>query len=219
MLLDFAPLTGLRGQVRIQDAGSAAVLGGRAGDELLDSHTARRFAETGGASLIWEGHKAGQHTPAPRHRVPRRHPGRVREEADRDFIVDLPDDVTRSAPGRPVEGTATTLPQPPLGTVQIYAVSPNGGGVRQITSNAFPVASTIGWSPDGTWLTYAGDDSLFVTNTNTGETIRLTPKDPSRPILALCADFSPDGRRIAYQRVVRTEGADWNQVFVAELSD
>lgn len=177
------------------------------------------------------------------------------------FIVDLPDDVTRSAPGRPVEGTATTLPQPPLGAVQrrltftgerknpgvqgprfwvrsspdgkelaflmkddagivqVFAVSPNGGAVRQLTNNAFSIASTMSWSPDGTWLTYAGDDSLFVTNAKTGEAIRLTPKDPSRPILALCADFSPDGRRIAYQRVVRTEGADWNQVFVAELSD
>lgn len=105
------------------------------------------------------------------------------------------------------------------GNVQAFAVSPNGGAVRQLTRNAFSVASTISWSPDGDWLTYAGDDSLFVTHARTGETIRLTPKDPSRPILALCADFSPDGRRIAYQRVVRTDGADWNQVFVAELTD
>ncbi len=177
------------------------------------------------------------------------------------FVADIPEDITKAAPGHPLEGTATALPQPPLGTVQrrltftgtnknpgvqgprfwvrsspdgsdlaflmkddagivqIFAVSPNGGAIRQITRNAFPVASTLSWSPDGKWLAYAADNSVLLTDAKTGETVRLTPKDASRPILALCVDFSPDGKRLSYERVVKTEGTDWNQIFVAELAD
>ncbi len=105
------------------------------------------------------------------------------------------------------------------GIVQIYTVSPNGGPVRQVTRNTFPVASTISWSPDGKRITYAGDDSVFVTNVASGETSRVAPKDAARPVLPLVAEFSPDGKRVAYQRVVRTAAGEWNQIFVAELSE
>lgn len=105
------------------------------------------------------------------------------------------------------------------GLVQIYSVSPNGGVVRQITKNPFSVASTLGWSPDGKRIAYAGDDSVYVTDVTSGVTSQVAPKDGSRPVLALAADFSPSGKSIAYLRVTKTGGVDRNQIFVTELSE
>ncbi len=100
------------------------------------------------------------------------------------------------------------------GRVQVYTVSPNGGDIKQITSNPFSVTSTFSWSPDGSLIAYAGDDSIFVTAPATGETTRVAPKDPTKPVLALAADFSHNGRMIAYQRVIGDIGHERNQIFV-----
>jgi WD40 repeat protein len=105
------------------------------------------------------------------------------------------------------------------GLVQIYTVSPRGGAIRQITRNAFPVASTLSWSPDGTRIAYAGDDGIHVTDVATGETTTVAPKDMKRPTLAIAVAFSPDGRKIAYQRVVSDGDKAFNQIFVAEAAD
>jgi hypothetical protein len=103
------------------------------------------------------------------------------------------------------------------GIVQVYTVSPNGGAVRQVTRNSFPVVSTLSWNPQGTAIAYAGDDSVFVTDVASGETSRVAPKDAQQPVLALAVVFSPDGSRIAYQRAVAAGGEVRNQIFVTEL--
>ncbi len=105
------------------------------------------------------------------------------------------------------------------GLVQIYAVSPNGGVIRQVTKNPFSVASTLGWSPDGKRIAYAGDDSVYVTDATSGVTSQVAPKDASRPVSPLAADFSPSGKSIAYMRAVKTGGEERNQIFVTDLSE
>ncbi|MEO8409882.1 MAG: DUF3748 domain-containing protein, partial [Propionivibrio sp.] len=110
------------------------------------------------------------------------------------------------------------LMQDDAGKVQIYAVSPNGGPIRQITDNAFSVASAFSWSPDGKYIAYAGDDSIFVTEAATGVTTRVAPQDAVRPVLPLAAVFSPDGRSIAYLRVVKSDAGEHNQIFVTDLA-
>lgn len=103
------------------------------------------------------------------------------------------------------------------GIVQIYTVSPTGGAIKQVTHNPFPVASTLSWSPDGKSIAYAGDDAIYVTNAETGETSAVAPKDTARPVLPLAVVFSPDGKRIAYQRVLTDGDKAFNQIFVTEL--
>ena len=112
------------------------------------------------------------------------------------------------------------------GVVQVWTVSPNvgrgggrGGEPRQLTHLPFDVASAFTWSPDGRHLTFAADNSIFVIDAADGRATRVTPRtsDAEKP-LPLAAVFSPDGRRIAYERrVPHPDGEAFNQVFVVEL--
>ena len=106
-----------------------------------------------------------------------------------------------------------------VGNVQLYAVSPNGGPIRQITNNTFSVASAFSWSPNGKYIAYAGDGSIFVTEVASGVSTRVAPKDASRLVQPLAAAFSPDGRSIAYLRLLKSEAGEHNQIFVTELAD
>lgn len=101
------------------------------------------------------------------------------------------------------------------GIVQIWTVSPNGGQPRQVTRNGFDVASAFSWSPDGNSIAYIADNSVFVTEVETGHTTRQTARsaDSAAPRPQACV-FSPDGARIAYVRPVEQDGKVWNQIFV-----
>lgn len=85
--------------------------------------------------------------------------------------------------------------------VQIYLVSPRGGEITQLTSNPWSVASTFTWSPDGLWISYVMDNSVFVTELSSGKSFRLTQRssDESAPYRSACV-FSPDGKSIAFLR-------------------
>jgi len=101
------------------------------------------------------------------------------------------------------------------GIVQVWTVSPNGGPPMPMTHNPWSVASAFTWSPDGRRLAYIMDNSVFVTETATGTSIRLTSRCPTEtaPRPEACV-FSPDGAKIAYVRPVRQGRAWFNQVFV-----
>lgn len=177
------------------------------------------------------------------------------------FIVDLPDDMTQAPLNGKLEGTATTRPLPPKGTiqkrltftaerkypgiqgprfwvrsspsgdklaflmkddngiVQIYTISPNGGNINQVTKNLFSIASAFSWSQDGKLIAYAGDNSIYVTDVETGVTTSVAPKDSERPVLPLAVVFSPDNKKIAYQREVKDGDKIFNQIFITELSN
>jgi len=104
------------------------------------------------------------------------------------------------------------------GVVQLWTVSPNGGPPRQLTRNPWPVASAFHWSPDGRWLAHVMDNSVCVTDAQTGATVRLTPRsdDASAPRPEACV-FSPDGRKIAFVRRLRGVDGTFNQVHVVFL--
>jgi len=104
------------------------------------------------------------------------------------------------------------------GIVQFWVVSPNGGAPRQLTRNPWPVASAFSWSPDGRWLAHVMDNSVFITDTETGRGRRLTSRTPdgTAPRPEACV-FSPDGRKIAYVRRMPDGGREFNQIFVVTL--
>jgi len=121
--------------------------------------------------------------------------GAVRNEV---YIVDIPEDITVAGPDGPLEGTATSFPMPPLGTVQrrltwsdsdcggivrcsldgsriaftrggqIHLISPLGGDSIQATS--LPVGATKPWwDPSGDCIYCVSDNSIWRTNVIEGD--------------------------------------------------
>lgn len=104
------------------------------------------------------------------------------------------------------------------GRVQIWTVSPNGGEPNQLTHNPFDIGSAYSWSADGKSIAYIADNSVFTSDTTTGDAVRLTPRaeKATAPRPEACV-FSPDARRIAYIRPVSLEGETINQVFTVTV--
>ncbi len=104
------------------------------------------------------------------------------------------------------------------GTVQLWTISPNGGEPVQVTSSRWDPTSAFSWSPDGRRVAYAMDNSIFVTDVETGQIRRITPRvEEGGPTHHACV-FSPDGRRVAYMRPVTTaDGRVFDQIFVAKV--
>ena len=101
------------------------------------------------------------------------------------------------------------------GVVQIHLVSPNGGPVRQLTRNKWPVRTAFNWSPDGRRIAYGMDNSIFITDLKDGSTVRVTEKssDEDCPCpYSVC--WSNDGKMVACNRNV--EGRP--QIFVLKLN-
>jgi Tol biopolymer transport system component len=104
------------------------------------------------------------------------------------------------------------------GVAQLWIVSPNGGPPMQVTRNPWPLASAFTWSQEGSLVAHVMDNSVCVTDVNSGISQRLTPRteDLLAPRPEACV-FSPDGRKIAFVRRVRERGGNYNQIFVVFL--
>ena len=168
------------------------------------------------------------------------------------FVTDVPDDITQAAPGKLLEGTATTSPNVPQGTsqrritftkngiqgprhwlkctsdgalilfmakddkgiIQVFGVSPNGGAIKQISFNDFPVDGPINISPDDQFVAYIADGSIFITDIKTGKSQRLTTKatDANKPEGAVI--WSNSGQMLAFNRKMTVGEKKFIQVFI-----
>jgi Tol biopolymer transport system component len=106
------------------------------------------------------------------------------------------------------------------GVVQLWTVSPNGGAVKQVTSNRWSVDSAFTWSPDGCGIAHVMDNSVCVTSVASGQTKRLTSRtdDALRPCPEACV-FSPDGKRIAFIRRLPSPQQPANQICVIGVGE
>jgi len=104
------------------------------------------------------------------------------------------------------------------GIVQLWTISPNGGLPRQLTRNPHSVSSAFTWSPDGRLITYAMDNSVCITEVASGQTERLTVRtdDTSAPRSEACV-FSPNGKQIAFMRLLPSPTEPANQLFVVDV--
>ena len=104
------------------------------------------------------------------------------------------------------------------GIVQLWCVSPQGGGAMQLTRNPWNIASTFSWSPDGRFIAHGMDNSIFITDASNGRSFRLTPRstDELAPRPEACV-FSPQGSHIAYMRPMAMGGTRINQIFAVEI--
>ena len=104
------------------------------------------------------------------------------------------------------------------GVVQLWSVSPNGGPPKQVTRNPSPIVSAFTWSPDGRQIAYVMDNSVCVTDAESGRTTRLTRRtdDASAPRSEACV-FSPDGKKIAFVRRLPSPESPANQICIVTL--
>ncbi|RYG09022.1 MAG: DUF3748 domain-containing protein [Chitinophagaceae bacterium] len=100
------------------------------------------------------------------------------------------------------------------GLVQVYSISPNGGVVKQVTQHAFSVAGPINISPDGLYLSYLADQSVFVTEINKGISQRLTERYAKPEHLTGAIVWSNDGCKLAFNRYVKSESGTFLQIFL-----
>ena len=105
------------------------------------------------------------------------------------------------------------------GLTQLWTVSPNGGAAAQLTRNPWPIASAFSWSPDGRSIAHVLDNSVCLTDLETGNSRRLTNRSPDAlaPRPEACV-ISPDGKKIAFVRTVAERGGmGFNQVFIVNV--
>jgi dipeptidyl aminopeptidase/acylaminoacyl peptidase len=111
------------------------------------------------------------------------------------FIVDLPDDLTKTG-ARPLEGTTTTAPAPPRGTTQrrlTYTESDRHPGLQG-------PRHWIRSSPDGSRIGFLKKDSAGVVqfwtiSPNGGQAVQVTHNAYS---VASAFTWHPDGQRVAF---------------------
>jgi hypothetical protein len=106
-----------------------------------------------------------------------------------------------------------------VGHAQLWTISPLGTELRQVTSYPFDVASAFSWHPGGMYVAHVADDSVWIVNTDTGESRRVTAAEVGLSPRPEACVFSPDGSQIAYVQPVVCDGATWNQIFVVESGE
>ncbi len=104
------------------------------------------------------------------------------------------------------------------GIVQIYAVSPNGGPIRQLTFNDYSIEGPFNFSPDGKHVGYIADNSIFITDIDKNISERLTPKStdaekPEGPVV-----WSNNGKMLTYNRYLKgSDDKNYLQIFLLLL--
>ncbi|APQ18779.1 DUF3748 domain-containing protein [Maribacter hydrothermalis] len=112
------------------------------------------------------------------------------------FIVDIPNDISKSNLKKPLEGTEKTRPNPPLHTVQRRVTYTNERKYPGIISFGNPVRS----NRDGTLLFIImkdekGISQIYSVSSNDGLIEKLTDNNLS---IDTSFDISPDGRYLVY---------------------
>lgn len=109
------------------------------------------------------------------------------------FIVDIPDNITQTGEHGPLEGTTTTFPMPPKGTVQrrlTYTVNSSRPGCTGIVRS----------SPDGNYLAFMAYDEksilqVFLISPNGGKPLQLTKHESD---VSGNLRWHPDGEHVSY---------------------
>jgi Protein of unknown function (DUF3748) len=102
------------------------------------------------------------------------------------------------------------------GKWQIFLVGPRGDGLRQATFIADGVDTDARWHPSGSWIACIAGTRILVTDVMPGahfgeSSVLIDGK--SAPFALV---WSHDGQTLGYNRVVKTDGKDVVQIFVAE---
>ncbi len=101
--------------------------------------------------------------------------------------------------------------------IQLFSVSPDSGEITQITHHDFSIQGPFNFSPDGKWLAYPADNSVFITEISSGKSERITLKtdENNRPVGAV--NWSNNGKMLCYNRYVDAGEGLFLQVFLINV--
>jgi Tol biopolymer transport system component len=104
------------------------------------------------------------------------------------------------------------------GRWQIFLIAPQGGQPQQATFVDGGVDTDARWHPSGHAIACIAGNRILVTDVRPGrrfgQSTVLSDRAPS--LFALV--WSNDGKTLAYNRIVQTEGKDVMQVFVVDYA-
>lgn len=104
------------------------------------------------------------------------------------------------------------------GQWQIFLTTPNGGKPQQATSVRGGVSTTARWHPSGDVIASVSGNKILITDvrpgSNFGKSTVLSNRAPAPSALV----WSHDGKTLAYNRTVKTQGKPVTQIFVADYT-
>ncbi len=103
------------------------------------------------------------------------------------------------------------------GLVQIFAISPNGGVLVQITENDFSLETSFSIDPNGEYLAYGYDQDIYLTVVKTGKTQKISPVREYESSELSNINWSNDGKMLAYNRKVKAQNKNYYQIFLIHL--
>ncbi|WP_154647863.1 DUF3748 domain-containing protein [Pedobacter arcticus] len=104
------------------------------------------------------------------------------------------------------------------GYINAFGVSPNGGAVKQLSFHKFDIESGFNFSPDGKQLAYIADRDVYITDIETGESTKIADNQPDTKFTGTVV-WSPDGKKLVYNKYVNRSGGAFLQIFVLEKED
>lgn len=107
----------------------------------------------------------------------------------------------------------------PAGLVQIYAVSPNGGKIIQITNNVFSADTSFDLSFDGKFLAYGAEESIYITEIETGKTIQVSSPSGNSSSDLCNINWANQSYTLAFNRKVKNADGYFFQIFTLSLSN
>jgi hypothetical protein len=105
------------------------------------------------------------------------------------------------------------------GLVQVFGVSPNSGAIRQITYNDFSLETSFSVSPNGKHLAYGYNQDVYVTNTESGTTEKISPDRDYQSTDLGNINWSNGGGILAYNRKLILKDTHYFQVFILRKGD
>ena len=105
------------------------------------------------------------------------------------------------------------------GITQLFGVSPKGGKIRQLTFNSYPVQGPFNFSPDGKYVAYLADNSVFITVVQTGKSQRLTQRSSNEEQVTGSVVWSNRGGMLAFNKYVKDRKVDkvFLQIFIIKV--
>lgn len=101
------------------------------------------------------------------------------------------------------------------GIIQFHTVSPNGGEVRKVTQNPYSVKGPFNFSRDGKKVAYLADNSVFVTDVESGATERVSARYPDDSAPTGAVVWSYDGKTLAFNRRIKADNGEvYLQIFL-----